>query len=114
MIPSGFELLIFDSISSFIEAHVQKKLDVDAILLATPWNVTETVILDVLSLAKPVLAEKPLTLSLARLEEIEKRGYAKNLLCCYNRCYFPFMPRLKQLVSHSDAIMVVISDPAQS
>jgi predicted dehydrogenase len=107
---------VFQSAEAFVSASKQGRVEFDAILLSTPWSVTEKIVLDLLELGKPVMAEKPVTLSEPKLRLLEARGHHTNLLCAYNRCHYPFMDRLQRFTREHGPMIVqaISSEPYQS
>ena len=72
----------------------QKELDVDAIVVCTPWNVTETIINKVLNTQLPVLVEKPVCLSESSLIKVMNNSNSKRMLVGYNRKFYDYIPAL--------------------
>ena len=91
-------------IGSFL-AHYDKFSDtVDCILVCTPWDVTENVLRQLLPLGVPIMAEKPVVLSIAALEDLKKKYEITNLFVAYNRRFYDFVPFLKELVESESPV----------
>lgn len=89
--------------------YVQHEIDrgeSEAIVVATPWNVTEKVLAKLLTLKIPMLVEKPIALSVGRLNKLTDLGGASLVFPAYNRRYYEFVPKLAKFVSENDIILV--------
>lgn len=71
----------------------------DALVVCTPWNVTEILMDNLLELGKPLLVEKPMVLSRKALEFLASRHELKNILIAYNRRYYSFIPKILEFLS---------------
>lgn len=85
----------------------------DAILVATPWHQTETILDQLLPFEMPILVEKPLALSSKRLEDWEDNGNVRNLLVGFNRTFYDFIPDFQGILSQEKILFVdaISSDP---
>ena len=71
---------------------------VDCVLVATPWDLTEHVLRQLLPLGVPVMSEKPAVLSSAGLAYLKEECETRNLFVAYNRRFYDFVPHLKELM----------------
>ena len=107
-IPNRFERL-----QSFIQYAKQSK-SIDAIIVCTPWDVTENILKDLLSLNLPLLVEKPAVLSVQKLNSL-KRLNLKNLCVAYNRRFYDFMPEVQKFIRQNRLLCVdmLSADPLE-
>lgn len=88
----------------------------DALIVAAPWDQTETFISQVLAKGIPCLIEKPVALSSAKLREIMNPAQDRQdqIMVGYNRRFYDFIPVLKEVLASNSLISVNmnLSDPA--
>lgn len=95
-------------IEGFLEYLDGSDSAIDCILVCTPWDVTEGVLRQLLSLGVPVMSEKPAVLSFAGLEYLKEKCEMGNLFVAYNRRFYDFVPYLKKLVDNETCVCVDI------
>lgn len=78
----------------------------DAIIVCTPWYITDNIIDFILLLNKPTLVEKPMVLSFEKLDHLSKKYGLRNVLVGFNRRYYDFIPELKKLIDASKVICI--------
>jgi predicted dehydrogenase len=85
----------------------------DAVIVATSWDQTERLAAGVIRSRVPALIEKPLALSLQMAEELlaESRTAAAPVMVGYNRRFYDFIPRLKQLVATRSLVSIELRCP---
>ena len=99
---------IYTNIKLFLEDIMNKKCDIDAIVVCVPWNVTEIIIDDILSTQLAVLVEKPVSLSERSLKQLLKNSNSKNMLVGYNRKYYDYMPEVVNLLKNDSPYFVEV------
>lgn len=93
----------FDSITDF-NNHCAKQ--VDAIIICTPFNVTEIILKDLLPLDLPMLVEKPLVLSSEKLDYYKSNFDLNNVLVAYNRRFYDFMDEIKKAIKERQLVCI--------
>lgn len=86
-----------DQDNFFKEIH-SGNLRLDALVLCTPWDVTEEVVNYALDTGLPVLAEKPVALSERKALDIMGHVNRDNLLVGFNRRFYDYMPHLSEMI----------------
>jgi myo-inositol 2-dehydrogenase/D-chiro-inositol 1-dehydrogenase len=83
-------------------ASLLRDPEIDAVVACLPWNVTESWLPDLLAAAKPVLIEKPLALSAARLKRSLERAQAniENKVVGFNRRFYEPVQKTKERLRH--------------
>ena len=86
-----------DQDNFFKEIH-SGNLILDALVVCTPWDVTERLVKCALDTGLPVLAEKPVALSEGKALEIMSHVNRDNLLVGYNRRFYDYIPQLCEMI----------------
>jgi len=89
---------IFSDRAEFFRQLRSRELPLDALVLCTPWDVTENLALAALDAGLPLLAEKPLALSEAQARAIMGHPQRERLLVGYNRRFYDFIPELSRRI----------------
>ena len=87
--------------------------DPDALILATSWENTELIAKEIIQARLPVLIEKPLALSSRKVKEIlaEVGEVQDRVMIGYNRRFYDFIPRLKEMIGSQPLISVELNCP---
>ena len=92
------------SVDSFLKYYCESgRESVNCILVCTPWDVTENILMQILPLGLPVMSEKPAVLSTGSLERL-KQHEISNLFVAYNRRFYDFVPFLKNLIENETCL----------
>lgn len=85
----------------------------DALIVATSWNQTETLAADVIQTGLPVLIEKPLALSTAKATAIlaQAKAFTSQVMVGYNRRFYDFVPQLKQRLETRSLLSITLDCP---
>lgn len=86
---------------------------IDAVIISVPWNIVEKIVDQVLPLKIPILAEKPVALTLDKLLFWKRNHCIENLYVAYNRAHYDFIKKLKNDLKSLDifAVDVLSADP---
>ncbi|MHC4124670.1 MAG: Gfo/Idh/MocA family oxidoreductase [Planctomycetota bacterium] len=96
------------SVGSFLEYCDKSKNVIDCILVCTPWDITEQVLEELLTLDIPIMKEKPAVLSIDGLNKLKKKDNIDNLFVAYNRRYYDFIPTLRRLLESESPLCIDI------
>ena len=88
------------------ENFILNKDKYDAIIICTPWYITENIIENYIPLNKPILVEKPLTLSLKKFNYLQENYNLNNLLVAFNRRYYDFIPYIKEILKNEKVLHI--------
>ncbi|MBI4256638.1 Gfo/Idh/MocA family oxidoreductase [Candidatus Uhrbacteria bacterium] len=85
----------------------------DALIVATSWENTELVAKEIIQARLPVLIEKPLALSSRKIKDIlaEVGEVQGRVMVGYNRRFYDFIPRLKEMIASHPLISVELNCP---
>ncbi len=98
----------FTDKNNFFEEIHSRRLILDALVVCTPWDVTEEIVMDALDTALPVLAEKPVALSERKALEIMEHENRDNLLVGFNRRFYDYVPGLCERIRRKSPYFVDI------
>lgn len=84
----------------------------DAIIICVAWHAMEAVITQTLQYKLPVLAEKPVALSIGGIKRItSNRFYHNNVMVAYNRRFYDFIPKLQAAIREKKLLSVFLNLP---
>ena len=85
----------------------------DALVVATNWEQTGLMAKEVIQAGVPVLIEKPLALSSRKIREIlsETQEFQDQVMIGYNRRFYDFVPRLRNIIDSHPLISVELNCP---
>ena len=78
-------------IEGFLKYWGESDNATDCILVSTPWDVTESVLKQLLSLGVPLMSEKPAVLSLVGLRHLKEKYETKNQIPSRTAMIFKFL-----------------------
>lgn len=92
-----------------IEKIIEYKDIIDAIIVATPWDKNNDILLKLIKFRKPILIEKPIiftTKSFKKFNSLNK-NYQKKIHISFNRNFYDFVPIIiKYLKKNKDALII--------
>jgi predicted dehydrogenase len=83
----------------------------DALVVCTPWNVTQDIIPQLIQTGIPMMIEKPVALSSKRIADILENCSTKHVMVGYNRRFYDFIPGLKEQIQNNPLHSVSLSLP---
>lgn len=85
----------------------------DALVVATSWDNTESIAKEIIQARLPVLIEKPIALSSRKVKEIlaEVGEVQDRVMVGYNRRFYDFIPRLKEIIGSHSLVSVELNCP---
>ena len=105
---------IINVYSSWLEMINNENLD--AIWVTASWNVIDKILLDVLECEIPTFFEKPVALSVGKLEDaiVKYNDMLNKVQVGYNRRFYDFVPKIKNMLSEIEINSVELHIPESS
>lgn len=87
--------------------------DLDAIWVTASWYIVDQILLDILKYNRPIFFEKPVALSVEKIEDSIKKykHMIDKVQIGYNRRFYDFIPQIKDLIQEIDINAVEIHIP---